>query len=104
MGGGAAKSPLGYNFFLTEIRLLFIHPDLPPFLKEGWGGFFIKIKIPLASPFIKGRNYLNPPVSSFEKGGGGRGIYKRGTTSPLSPPERRGCKGGKNGRGDAGKG
>jgi len=61
VGGGAAKSPLGYSFFLTEIRLLFIHPDLPPFLKEGWGGFFIKIKIPLASPFVKGRNYFKSP-------------------------------------------
>jgi len=28
---------------------------------EGWGRFFIKIKIPLASPFEKGRNYFKSP-------------------------------------------
>jgi hypothetical protein len=28
---------------------------------EGWGKFFIKIKIPLASPFEKGRNYFKSP-------------------------------------------
>jgi len=38
--------------------------SLPPFLKEGRGGFFLKIKIPLASPFEKGRNYFK---SSFIK-------------------------------------
>jgi len=51
---------------------------LPPFLKEGGGGFFIKIKIPLASPFGKGRNYLKSPLVPLCKRGRRAKVEKGG--------------------------
>ena len=51
---------------------------LLPFLREGGGGFFIKIKIPLASTFVKGRNYLkSPSISLCKKGENGGGKDKK---------------------------
>jgi len=60
---------------------------------EGWGRFFIKIKIPLASPFEKGRNYFKSPcitvaLPPFLKEG--RGGFFLKIKIPLASPFEKG--------------
>jgi len=49
----------------------------PSFKKRGLGEIFPKIKIPLTSPFEKGRNYFESPSIPLWKRGRAKGVYER---------------------------
>jgi len=71
VGGEGAKSPLRHNFFSHGDSPPFIHPYLPPFLKEGGGGFKSPFCPPLKKVEMKGEVKKGGMKGGFRRVGGG---------------------------------